>query len=134
MLLLVQEYGLSHVCANSEFKNIEDFGSNSSFLNLNYPYLDIYFKKSDVHGNIYQTFEIEFYFRGTKHQELKFENLLEYLLWTSLHGAVVLNRIDLLIFRIKVESNFSSILTINVQAKCDQNLHISPALFKDFLI
>ena len=112
MLFLVKKYGLSHVCANSEFKNIEDFALDgdddvtsldaqvSRFVsNFNFPYLDIYFKKQ---ANIEwsNAFKIEFYFRGRKHQEIELQNLFEYLLWTSLHGEVFLNWIDLFIYRV----------------------------------
>ena len=112
MLFLVKKYGLSHVCANSEFKNIEDFALDGDddvtilsqvsphfVSNFNFPYLDIYFKKQ---ANIEwsNAFKIEFYFRGRKHQEIELQNLFEYLLWTSLHGEVFLNWIDLFIYRV----------------------------------
>ena len=73
MLMLVNEYGLSHVCALHEFQNIGD----PLYEPYNFPYLDIY-----LSGN----FTIEFFYRGTKDRKLKFKNLFEYLLWTASNG------------------------------------------------
>ena len=79
MLMLVNKFGLSHVCAFQEFQNIGDplcYDPKCKPLPYNFPYLDIY-----LPGNLI----IEFYFRGTKDRNLKFQNLFEYLLWTSSH-------------------------------------------------
>ena len=74
MLMLVNEYGLSHVCALREFQKIDE----SLFqLPYNFPYLDI-----SLSGNL----AIEFYYRGTKDRKLKFKNLFEYLLWAASNG------------------------------------------------
>ena len=78
MLLLVSKYGLSHVCAFQEIKNV--FTTHDSEP-VNFPYLDIYFSdpsRSPVN--------IEFYLRGAKDQNFEFKNLFEYLLWTALNG------------------------------------------------
>ena len=77
MLILVNEYGLSHVCALPEFENIEKLSGRQTKLPYNFPYLDIYFPSNKT---------IEFYYRGTKDRTLKFKNLLEYLIWTTLNG------------------------------------------------
>ena len=102
MLSLVKTFGLSHVCARSEFENIGAFVSAAySKPNFNFPYLDIYFyderlfnPKDPKDFEILSSFLVEnhkekntkFYFRGAKDQELEFQNLFEYLLLTSLHG------------------------------------------------
>lgn len=77
MLLLVNKYGLSHVCALEEFQNIEVDKFKPLYNGYNFPYLDIY-----ISG--YST--IEFYYRGSQFRKLKFKNLFEYLLWTALNG------------------------------------------------
>ena len=74
MLILVNKYGLSHVCALPEFKNI---GIQLLTKPYNFPYLDIYFPSDEA---------IEFYYRGIKDRNLKFKNLFEYLVWTALNG------------------------------------------------
>ena len=74
MLMLVNEYGLSHVCALREFQNIGDSLYKQRY---NFPYLDIY-----LSGNL----EIEFYYRGTKDRKLIFKNLFEFLLWADTNG------------------------------------------------
>ena len=74
MLILINKYGLSHVCALPEFKNV---GNQLLFLPYNFPYLDIYFPSNET---------IEFYYRGTKDRTLEFKNLFEYLVWTTLNG------------------------------------------------
>ena len=58
MLILVNEYGLSHVCALPEFENI----GKLAYLPYNFPYLDIYFPSNKTEFD----FPIEFYYRGTK--------------------------------------------------------------------
>ena len=72
--MLVNKYGLSHVCALQEFHNIED---PLHGLPYNFPHLDIYLSGNSA---------IEFYFRGTKDRKLKFKNLFEYLLWAASNG------------------------------------------------
>ena len=81
MLSLVNKYGLSHVCANREFQNIEywgdgkDDGDRDSL--FNFPYIDMHFSNGSI---------IEFYFRGTKERSLKFQTLFEYFLSIKNHG------------------------------------------------
>lgn len=72
MLILVNKYGLSHVCASQEFQNIEVEMTAEPF---NFPYLDIY---------LFET-TIDFYYRGAKNRTIKFENLFEYLFSTALN-------------------------------------------------
>ena len=112
MLSLVKTFGLSHVCARSEFENIGAFVSaDNTKPNFNFPYLDIYFYDERLFNQqdltsfpgkgfeIFSPFQIEnhqeksikFYFRGAKDQELEFQNLFEYLLVTSLHGKGLTN-------------------------------------------
>lgn len=102
MLSLVKRYGLSHVCARSEFENIGPYVSDdNSRPRFNFPYLDIYIYQEntsqeytrEVFGEIFPSFRkdyqeknIKFYFRGAKDEDLEFQNLFEYLLSTSLHG------------------------------------------------
>ena len=84
MLSLVNKYGLSHVCANPEFENIENRGDGKDKdrdIMFNFPYIDMHFKLNNNRDAI-----IEFFLRGTKDKELEFQNLFEYLFWTSLHG------------------------------------------------
>ena len=82
MLILVNKYGLSHVCASQEFQNIDIEMSAEPF---NFPFLDIYL-------TYYDSLSIDFYYRGAKDRTIKFENLFEYLLSTAL------NRQELKIF------------------------------------
>ena len=87
MLSLVNKYGLSHVCANPEFENIENDGDGKDGdrdIMFNFPYIDMHFK---LNNNDYDFDIIEFFLRGTKDKELEFQNLFEYLFWTSLHGS-----------------------------------------------
>ena len=88
MLSLVNKYGLSHVCADPEFKNIEYIGDGKRFreIPINFPYLDIYSKPEIVYEALTRIY-IEFFLRGTKDKVWEFQNLFEYLYWTSLHGA-----------------------------------------------
>ena len=82
MLMLVNTFGLSHVCAFQEFQNIgEPF---FQLLPYNFPYLDIYLPGRVGPGRAGPG--IEFYSRGTKDRKLKFKNLFEYLLWTASNG------------------------------------------------
>ena len=81
MLMLVNKFGLSHVCALREFQNIGTvlYTPDYPFIYApyNFPYLDIF-----LSGYL----RIEFYYRGTKDRKLKFKNLFEYLLWTTSNG------------------------------------------------
>ena len=87
MLSLVNKYGLSHVCADPEFKNIEYIGDGKRFreIKINFPYLDMHLKVFTHTGS--PRINIEFFLRGTKDKVWEFQNLFEYLYWTSLHGA-----------------------------------------------
>ena len=76
MLMLVNRFGLSHVCALEEFENIENPYHDR---NYNFPYLDIYLSKVP-------NLKIEFYYRGAKDRNFKFKNLFEYLLWSASNG------------------------------------------------
>ena len=71
MLMLVNQYGLSHVCAEPEFQH------NGVRDDYHFPYLDIKVSSSRVRSS----YEIEFYYRGALDRKLKFRNLFEYLLW-----------------------------------------------------
>ena len=95
MLLLINEYGLSHVCAKTEFKNTEFDGDGKVRYNyiapVNFPYLDILVVKNSINithftPHFQQTFEPMFYFRGAKEKTMKFNNLFEYILSTVPHG------------------------------------------------
>ena len=77
MLMLINEYGLSHVCALHEFQNIAPRLFET--YPYNFPYLDIYL--SDPYSPT-----IEFYYRGAKDRNLQFKNLFEYLLSTASNG------------------------------------------------
>ena len=104
MLMLVNHYGLSHVCAFDQFENIEVLntaGEISRTFPYNFPYLDIYF--SDLQ---YQA--IEFFYRGARDRKFKFKNLFEYMLWNSLNGQgstrlglLLLKQILEIIYRIR---------------------------------
>ena len=80
MLILVNKYGLNHICALPEFQNIGSVQHNN--LPYNFPYLDIYlsYDESRSYSNI------EFYYRGAKDRKLQLRNLFEHLLWTALNG------------------------------------------------
>ena len=96
MLLLVKKYGLSHVCALQEFK---DIGPNALWtisgpynklwsrpydilMPYNFPFLDIYLSNTSYNFGEQYISTIEFYYRGTKDQNLTFKNLFEYLFST----------------------------------------------------
>ena len=88
MLKLVKKYGLSHVCALEQFKNIGTTSLNVK-LPYNFPNLDIHL--SGAIGLL--TFAIErnvsaikFYYRGANDRKLEFQNLFEYLLWAASNG------------------------------------------------
>ena len=80
MLILVKKYGLSHVCALQEFKAIggDALLSLVMLMPYNFPFLDIYLSNTSGFNSI-----IEFYYRGTKDQNLTFKNLFEYLFSTA---------------------------------------------------
>ena len=92
MLLLVQIYGFTHVCAHREFEiEVDPSLKNQatdriSFMPyLNYPYLDIHIQRQrDI-----ERIDIGFYFRGALDQEreAEFQNLFEYLLSRSFVGT-----------------------------------------------
>ena len=94
MLSLVNKYGLSHVCADPEFENIEyswdQKGDRDFAYEINFPYLDMHLKPGIIYREwpeILAGINIEYFLRGTKDKVWEFQNLFEYLLWTSLHGA-----------------------------------------------
>ena len=86
MLLLLNKYGLSHVCALQEFQDIGPVSSDLSILNFimpyNFPFLDIYLSDTPFNTKL----AIEFYYRGTRDKNLAFKNLFEYLLSTAVDG------------------------------------------------
>ena len=106
MLMLLNKYGLSHVCAFDEFENIGvPARSRRNRPNLpndfpyNFPYLDIYFPDS-------RTSAIEFYYQGARDRRFKFKNLFEYMLWNSLNGQgltrlLLLKQILEIIYRLR---------------------------------
>ena len=69
--MLVNKYGLSHVCAKQEFRQ-----SRNNF----FPYLDVSFDLTSSND------QIEFYFRGALDQNSTLKNLFEYLMLTSWNG------------------------------------------------
>ena len=95
MLSLVNKYGLSHVCANREFQNIEYWGDGKDKhgrgLLFNFPYIDMHFSKEHIEGSASTRWaeesKFQFYFRGTKQRSLKFQNLFEYFLSIRNHGT-----------------------------------------------
>ena len=89
---MLNKYGLSHVCANREFENIEIYQK----YNYHFPYLDMYQKKENLPEDertdwcqtelcIQFPRSIEFFLRGTKEKNWEFKNLFEYLFWTKSH-------------------------------------------------
>ena len=91
MLSLVNKYGLSHVCADPEFENIEYLGDQKGDreIAINFPYLDMHVKPEFYREwpEILAGINIEYFLRGTKDKVWEFQNLFEYLFWTSLHGS-----------------------------------------------
>ena len=87
MLLLVNKYGLSHVCGNDEFKNQEQstWGNNNNYF---YPYLDILFEDKNVEKYLRKKLKrMEFLFRGyNEDDQMDFGNLFQYLLFAQSHG------------------------------------------------
>ena len=90
MLLLVNKYGLSHVCALEEFQNL---GIPSDRLPYNFPNLDILFPlglrsspSDSCFDSCFNSAAIEFFYRGVHDRQLEFNNLFEYLLWTASNG------------------------------------------------
>ena len=84
MLLLLNEYGLSHVCGNDEFQNLESSKTVGS--PYYYPYLDIQFEINA--GNIDDpTFSMKFLFRGyNEDNQMQFRNLFQYLVLAESNG------------------------------------------------
>ena len=84
MLILVKKYGLSHVCALQEFKAIggDALLSLVKLMPYNFPFLDIYLSNTSYKWEGQYNSTIEFYYRGTKDQNLTFKNLFEYLFST----------------------------------------------------
>ena len=84
MLVLINKFGLSHVCGNQIFDNIEKTNSANHGRGepFNFPYLDTYlsFNRSAWEYNV------EFYLRGQKDHDINFRNIFEYLLSTTSHG------------------------------------------------
>ena len=84
MLLLVNKYGFSHVCAFPELKNI---GDEMWGLPFNFPFLDIHLSYRMIRDRVYHPVPtIEFYYRGAKDRNLQWRNLFEHLLSTALIG------------------------------------------------
>ena len=79
ILLNVNSYGLSHLCAFSIFELAEESMADLSF---SYPFLDIYFKNDRANSK----HDVEFYSRGFKYDKTSFNNLFEYLIFTEQHG------------------------------------------------
>ena len=79
MLMLVNKYGLSHVCALQEFENIGIKIFTFGHLPYDFHYLDIYLPDPS-------NSKIEFYYRGARDRNIRFKNLFEYLLWTADNG------------------------------------------------
>ena len=75
MLSLVNKYGLSHVCADPEFKNIEkesdgkQIKPDQRYVLFNFPYLDMHIDGDHFTGGNDTNFE--FFLRGTKDKKNK---------------------------------------------------------------
>ena len=91
MLILVKKYGLSHVCALQEFTDMPNalwsrpnpYGLRAKLMaESNFPFLDIYLSNTSYKWEGQYNSTIEFYYRGTKDQNLTFKNLFEYLFST----------------------------------------------------
>ena len=83
MLFLVNKYGLSFICGNQIFDNIEneeDGKYRTQATNYNFPNLDIRLKHDG------KRFNPEFYFRGTNDHSAKYMNLFEYALQMRSNG------------------------------------------------
>ena len=83
MLFLVNEYGLSFICGNQIFDNIEneeDGKNRTQATNFNFPFLDIRLKHDG------KRFNPEFHFRGMKDHSTKIMNLFEYALKMRSNG------------------------------------------------
>ena len=86
--MLVNRFGLSHVCAIEEFENIGK-PVDSRFKPYYFPYLDTYLSIDYNYFGSYlmiENIKIEIYYRGAKDRKLKFKNLFEYLLWSASSG------------------------------------------------
>ena len=78
MLLNVNSYGLSHLCAFSIFEVAEEVPD----LPFTYPFIDIYFENDTAKSQ----YNVEFNSRGFKYSKTIFNNLFEYLIITEQHG------------------------------------------------
>ena len=99
MLLNVNSYGLSHLCAFSIFEVGEEPFAD---LSLEYQFLDLHFKNDransqynvehnvDYYVDYYEEYipeyNLEFYSRGFKYSKTIFNNLFEYLIMSEQHG------------------------------------------------
>ena len=86
MLKNINSYGLSHLCAFSNFEPAEKYIGHMA---VSYPFLDIYLKidranfileimQGDIH--------VEFYSRGNKYYKTSFNNLFEYHIFNEQSG------------------------------------------------
>ena len=123
MLSLVQTYGFSHVCANAEFRNIDDVQSTDGAYNFNYPYLDIFLYTNKSRND---RLNIELYFRGIKNQELKFQNLFEYLLWTSSQRTGFCNCVSLIHYDIVFIILYDSIWKYSIMLFVSEKKLVNP--------
>ena len=84
MLVLINKYGLSHVCGNQIFDNLEktNIANNGRGEPFNFPYLDTYLS---LNWSTWD-YNVEFYARGQKDHEINYKNIFEYLLSTTSHG------------------------------------------------
>ena len=90
MLLDINVYGLSHVCANEVFESFSkvdyDHYFNFDSPTHNFPNLDIH------HTKIWKEekfdHQVEFYFRGSKDYPTNYQNLFEYLVATEYNGLL----------------------------------------------
>lgn len=66
------------------YKKLARSETSRSDPTYNFPYLDIYLSKTIE--DFIQDLKIEFYHRGAKDRNLEFNNLFEYLLWSTSYG------------------------------------------------
>ena len=84
MIMLVNKYGFSHVCAFPELKNI---GDEMFRLPFNFPFLDIHLSYRMIRDRVYHPVPtFEFYYRGAKDRNIKYRNIFEYLHSTTVDG------------------------------------------------
>ena len=94
MLLLLNTYGLSHVCGNDEFQNLEDSSLIGYGEGYFYPYLDILFENKgytrmlgEYASNYVRKHSMKFLFRGYNEDDrIEFRNLFQYLVFAKSHG------------------------------------------------